>query len=54
MDKRDLAVGFGILFATAAVGVLLADHPVEAFRRVVLVNGLAPLFLWSCPGFVDT
>ena len=45
MEKRQLANGFGVLLATVAVGVLLADSAREALQRVVLVNGLVLMYL---------
>ena len=45
VEKRQFALGFGVLFAMAAVGVLLADSTREALQRVVLINGLVLMYL---------
>ena len=54
MEKKQLAIGFGVLVALAALGALLADGPREALQRVLYANGLVLMFVSSAVGARET
>lgn len=45
MDKKQIALGFGVLLLLAFVGVALADGQSQGLQRLVVVNGMALMFL---------
>ena len=54
MDKKQVASGFGLLLALAAIGTLLADGPREGLQRVMYVNGMMLMYLSSAVGARET
>lgn len=54
MEKKQLAIGFGVLVVLAAFAVLLSHGPRQATQQVLYVNGLVLLFVSSAVGARET
>lgn len=54
MEKKQLAIGFGVLVTLSTLGALLADGPREAMQQILYINGLVLLVLSSAVGARET
>lgn len=50
MEKKQYALGFGVLMVLAAFAILLADDPREATQQVLHANGLVLMIVSAAVG----